>query len=61
MVLGHGHRRQSAASNRSSVTDGADATVEDETVVDEEQGSGTIGLHTESSLTRAFPIMSAIR
>ncbi|KAF2737711.1 oxysterol binding protein [Polyplosphaeria fusca] len=41
MVLGHGHRRHSLTSNRSSVdeTRGDDVTKEDETVVDSEQGN----------------------
>lgn len=43
MVLGHGHRRHSLASNRSSTDDtrdrGDSVTQEDETVVDSEQGN----------------------
>lgn len=44
MVLGHGHRRHSLSSNRSSIDethDNSTITGDDETVVDSEQSNGT--------------------
>ncbi|KAF2430461.1 hypothetical protein EJ08DRAFT_612544 [Tothia fuscella] len=39
MVLGHGHRKTSSASNRSSVDESREPATDDETVVDAEQGN----------------------
>lgn len=44
MVLGHGHRRHSLSSSRSSTEEGRDnstVTGDDETIVDSEQSNGT--------------------